>query len=263
MARTCIFCGATANSCEDAWPRWLTGRFIAPGSMEAQIGNDVLKTWRTDRAEIRIRRVCNACNNGWMSRLEDRGKPVITRLLDQVTCTLDVHDCQTLSLWAVKTSMVLESVNGPEHWLYTDLERTLMFKCGLMPPFTDVWIAQCVNFPSTYSISRILSTATRRDAHCQARAAVTTLAFGILAIQVLKVVPLNTMSPETKITVEERPGPWDRLALQVWPIQPEPVRWPASVGVLDEYGLETLAQRFSPSGLAEGVQGDVFITPVF
>ena len=262
MARTCIFCGATANSREDAWPRWLTGRFIAPGAMEAQIGNDHLKTWRTERPEICIRRVCNTCNNGWMSQLENRGKPVITRLLDQAPCSLDVHDCQTLSLWAVKTAMVLESVNGPEQWLYTDLERTLMSKCGLMPPYTNVWIAKCVNFPSTYSISRTLSTATDRDADRQARAAVTTLAFGTLAIQVLKVVPRSTMPPKTSITVDQRPGPWDRLALQVWPIQPEPVRWPASVGVLDEDGLETLAQRFSPGGLAEGVQGDVFVSPV-
>jgi hypothetical protein len=32
------------------------------------------------------------------------------------------------------------------------------------------------------------------------------------------------------------------------------------VGVLDEYGLETLAQRFSPVGMAEGNQGDVFVS---
>jgi hypothetical protein len=28
------------------------------------------------------------------------------------------------------------------------------------PPFTTVRIAKCINFPSTYSVSRILSTAT-------------------------------------------------------------------------------------------------------
>jgi hypothetical protein len=48
--------------------------------------------------------------------------------------------------------------------------------------------------------------------------------------------------------------------MQVWPIPPEPVRWPAAVGVLDEHGLETLAQRFSPVGEAEGAQGDGFVS---
>jgi len=195
-----------------------------------------------------------------MSQLENRAMPVITRLLDQPACSLDLHDCQALSLWAVKTAMVLESVNGPEQWIFTDLERTLIAQRGLMPRFTGVWIAQCVNFPSTYSISRILSTAMDRDAQHQGRAGVTTLAFGTLAIQVLKVVPRSTMPTTTSITLDQRPGPWDRLALQVWPIPPEPIRWPAAVGVLDEHGLETLAQRFSPLGGAEVAQGDVFVS---
>ena len=55
------------------------------------------------------------------------------------------------------------------------------------------------------------------------------------------------MNPKTVITVEERSGPWEQVVLQVWPPPPEPVRWPASIGLLDEHGLETLAQRFSPS----------------
>jgi hypothetical protein len=139
--------------------------------------------------------------------------------------------------------MVLESINKPEHWLYTDLERCLLFKYDQIPPFTVVWIAKCVNFPSAYSISRTLSSATG-----QARAAVTTLAFGCLAIQVRKVVPRATMNPATSITVEEREGPWEQVTLQVWPPPPEPVRWPAPMGLLDEHGLETLADRFSPAG---------------
>src|SRR5271157_1160905 len=95
--------------------------------MEAQPGIDApLKTWRVDRPELRLRRVCTTCNNGWMSQLEGRAIPVITRLLDHPACTLDIHDCKTLALWAVKTSMVLESINEPENWLYTDLERTLL-----------------------------------------------------------------------------------------------------------------------------------------
>jgi hypothetical protein len=260
MARTCIFCGGAANSCEDAWPKWLTGRFIAAGAMEAQIGNYRLRTWRTERPEIRIRRVCETCNNGSMSQLETRVMPVITRLLDEPSCDLDLHDCRVLALWAVKTAMVLESVNGPEHWIYTDMERTLIAQRGLMPRFTGVWIAKCVNFPSTYSISRILSTATDQDAQNQARAGVTTMAFGTLAMQVLKVVPRSTIPANASISLDQRPGPWDRLALQVWPIPPEPVRWPASVGVLDEHGLETLAQRFSPVVGAERGQGDVFVS---
>lgn len=243
MGRTCIFCGQTANSVEDAWPLWLTERFIASGSMEAQIGIDAPpRTWRVKRPELRIKRVCRKCNNGWMSQLEKRAKPVITRLLDHNACTLDIQDCKTLSLWALKTSMVLESVNNLKHWIYTELERCLLFNRDQIPAFTNVWIAKCVNSPSAYTISRNLSIA-----NDQTRAAVTTLAFGSLAIQVRKVVPPAMTHPETTITVEQRPGSWEKVVLEVWP-PPMLVRWPAPMGLLDEHGLETLAERFSPAG---------------
>jgi hypothetical protein len=78
------------------------------------------------------------------------------------------------------------------------------------------------------------------------RAGVTMLAFGTLAIQVRKLVPSNPMDPATNITVEQRQGPWERLALQVWPLPPVPVQWPADMGINGVVGLETLADRFAP-----------------
>jgi len=259
MARTCIFCGQTANSVEDAWPLWLTQRFIAPGAMEAQPGIDApLKTWRVNRPELRLKWVCTTCNNGWMSQLETRAEPVITRLLNCTTCTLDVHDCKTLTLWAVKTAMVLEAINGPERCLYSDLERCLLsHKRDQVPPFTFVWIAKWIDSAGPSSISRILSRATTPD-----RATVTTLAFGCLAIQVLKVVPRATLDPAMNITMEQREGPWEQVALQVWPQRRDPVSWPTLMGLQGEGGLDVLEKRFSPAdaenepALVSGDPGD-------
>ncbi len=192
MARACIFCGATANSCEDAWPRWLTNRFIAPGTMEAERGVDLrMNTWRTDRPEIRIRKVCYACNNGWISRIQQRAKPIIERLWDQGTCTLDIEDSHALSLWAVMTSMVLQTLDEPENWLYSDLERALMWKKQPMPSFVGIWIANCVGHTETYSQSRSMWTGPSRGAERQARGNAITMAFGTLAIQVLKATAKN------------------------------------------------------------------------
>ncbi len=217
--------------------------------MEGQRLNAPLNTWRTDRPEVRIRRVCASCNNGWMSRLERRVMPLITRLLDEPrsTSTLDIHDCRMLSLWAGKTSMVFESVNGPDHWLYSDLDRSLMAQRDLIPPLTDVWIAKCVGFPSTYSTGRNLSTAASPVGESQVRASVTTLAFSSLTIQVRRLVLSPAMDPMSKITVGQRLGPWERIVLQVWPLPAEPVHWPAAVGIAGIYGLGTLGDRFGPA----------------
>jgi len=173
--------------------------------------------------------------------MEGHTKPIITRLLDEPACTLDLHDCKTLSLWAVMKSMVTEPISPPEHWNYSDLDRCLLYLREQIPPHTDVWIAKSVNFPSSYSISRNLSTAAS-----QVRAGVTTLDFGVLAIQVRKLVVPATVNPRKKFTVEEREGPWERTLLQIWPLRGEPVRWPAEMGVNGELGLDALADRFSP-----------------
>ena len=172
--------------------------------------------------------------------------PIFERLWDVAACTLDLNECKSLVLWAVKTAMVLEPMNEPNHWLYTDLERTLLWKCESVPEFTNVWIAKCVDWPSIYSVSRILSTAIGGASERGVRAAVTTLAFGNLAIQVRKLVFPEPKDPAMDITVEERKGPWERTMLQVWPPEAAPVHWPAEMGINGELGLESLEVRFSP-----------------
>jgi hypothetical protein len=248
VARKCIFCGQKADSKEDAWPRWLTQRFIAPGTMETQAGFDAPVTIRQiKRPEIRIGWFCQKCNNGWMSQLEDRAIPVITRLLDQPKCTLDAHDRKTLALWAVKTAMVLEAIKGFDQCLYTDLERCLLSHGrDEIPPHTFVWIAKVVRSTGPYSVGRILGTGMPITL-----ASVTTLEFGCLAIQVCKILPAIPLDPAMKITVEQREGPWEQALLQIWPQPPEPICWPPSVDLPGEEGMEALAKRFSPLPISD------------
>ena len=118
MARECIFCGGPANSREEFWPCWMTSRFVAPGTMEQERGPELrMTTWPVNRPELVVRRVCKKCNNGWMGQLQDRGKPVIERLWDEDQVTLDLDDCKALSLWAVMTSMVLQTFDDRDRWI--------------------------------------------------------------------------------------------------------------------------------------------------
>jgi hypothetical protein len=251
MARACIFCGATADSVEDAWPKWLTSRFIAPGTMESQRGADLrLNTWRTDRPKIGVKRACTTCNNEWMSRLQLRAKPIIERLWGQNARILDIEDSRTLSLWTVMTAMVLQTLGEPEAWLFSDLERTLFWKCEHMPQMTGVWIANCLGHSEVYSQSRSMWTGPSRDAEQQDRGNVITMAFGSLAIQLLKLVPHREVAPGTEVTVAQGPGPWEEVSRQIWPIQPEPVSWPPSSGIRSEYELDLFAERFCPQNPA-------------
>ena len=96
--RTCMFCGNRGMSREDAWPLWLLKRVGANGRGESVVerGRQEPRSWRVARAGVRVRLVCGECNNGWMSDLETRVKPVIEPLLEDSAVVLSTDDRKTL-----------------------------------------------------------------------------------------------------------------------------------------------------------------------
>src|SRR4051812_200306 len=244
MARECIFCGGPANSREDVWPCWMTSRFVAPGTMEQERGPDSRMTaWRVDRPELVVKRVCRTCNKGWMHQLQSRAKPIIERLWDEDQVTLGLDDRKALSLWAVMTSMVLQTFDDHDKWLYSDYDRTLMWHEQRIPSFIGIWIANCVGHTETYSQGRSM-TGSAQDTQRQGRGSVVTMALGNLAIQVLKVVPDGDAGRLKQITVGQGWGDWENIALQIWPLKGEPVNWPPPRGIRHETELELFTERF-------------------
>jgi hypothetical protein len=203
-----------------------------------------MTTWRTDRPELVVRRVCEECNNGWMSKLQDRGKPIIERLWNDVKNRLDLEDRQALSLWATMTSMVLQTLDEPDNWLYSELERTVFWKHHRIPSFMGIWIANCVGHTSTYTQGRSMWTGPSQGEGRRARGNAITMAFGTLGIQVLKVTPDGDVGPIKEITVGQGSGDWERIALQIWPLKGDSVDWPPPRGIHSESELELFAGRF-------------------
>jgi hypothetical protein len=178
-----------------------------------------------------------------MSQLQNRGKPVIERLWDEDQVTLDLSDCKVLSLWAVMTSMVLQTFDDLDKWLYSDSERTLMWHEQRIPRFTGIWIANCVGHTETYSQGRSM-TGNAQDTQRQARGNAVTMAFGNLGIQVLKVAPDGDTRRLKEITVSQGWGDWENIALQIWPLRGASVNWPPPRGIRCEAELEIFAERF-------------------
>lgn len=90
----------------------------------------------------RIRVVCKACNNGWMSRLEEDAKPILTPLILGSSGILDAEMQLTLSRWIMLKVMVGEFNKRDEVVLSNEQRRTFMVD-QMIPTQVRIGIARC------------------------------------------------------------------------------------------------------------------------
>lgn len=244
--RQCLFCDKEAHSLEDAWPRWITDQFRRPepAEVEAERNGVPLKPWRVRQPELTVRRVCRTCNNGWMSKLEERAKVVMQPMLSGQYVLLDQAAQALLAVWSVKTAMVLEALAPAEQWVYSQIDRERFRTLGELPWRTSIWLAAVV------SSSSFLSTKNRHLGDGRLSAASTTMAFACVAIQVLTLRPPHDVGPQTVITAEVRKGAWRDATVGIWPHKNDPAAWPPQAGLNGELGLNLFADRFITTSVA-------------
>ena len=144
----CIFCGKTRKrSREHVFPRWLVPLF--PDLDDAEYLRRLI---RQDTDEERrhpsgpfdlvVTDICEVCNNGWMSRLEQDVQPILTPMLLDVPRTLSAPDQQTVATWATKTMLVMQGANiGGER--FTPAEEYRWFCDHVAPlPNSHVWLCR-------------------------------------------------------------------------------------------------------------------------
>lgn len=178
-----------------------------------------------------------------MSRLENEMKPIVGSILDEQFRDLDVSSQTVIAVWAIKTAMALEALYPEREFFYSENERQNMRALSAIPERTSIWIAKCINQQNIYSAGKDLRTPPGDN---EAKAFVTTMAFGSLALQVVSIRITASLPKEIQVTYDTREGPWGKILLQVWPLVPYSQPWPPSYGLDGEWGLETLTERLSP-----------------
>ncbi len=71
-------------------------------------------------------------------------KPLLECLWADGDCAFDLDECRSVALWAAMTCMVLQALGDEQNWLFSDFDRTLMWKNHKIRPFVGVWVAHCV-----------------------------------------------------------------------------------------------------------------------
>jgi hypothetical protein len=196
-----------------------------------------LGTWR--QPGLKLRCVCEPCNNNWMSALENRVRPIVLGLIDGSTKRVHTSAHSVLAFWAVKNAMVFESLYPDRPRFYLQSERDEGRESHRIPCRTTVWLAHVEASPGAMCSARDhrgLVPTGAGDCHAYS----TTMAFGPLALQVIscRVPPASPV-----VTADLTDGPWDDLAIPLWPPRDGVRRWPPKYGLNGEHGLEWFDER--------------------
>ena len=146
--KKCIFCGSSPTTKEHFWPDWLRNVIPKNGRKWEQLR--VVENIETSDQAIRrkggdihdwtIRCVCAPCNNGWMSDLEKKIKPILILLLSGTVTRIDERSQSLMATWCTLKVMVAEFEN-PGHATTHHAQRKRMWRRKI-PPKTGwrIWI---------------------------------------------------------------------------------------------------------------------------
>jgi hypothetical protein len=109
-----MFCCSTQGlNREDLWPVWVVDLVVEERTSQIE------QTLNTERApvvyggkRIRGRCVCERCNSGWMSTLENATKPILQSMITDSDLVLDYAKQWATAVWTMRTAMVFEYVKG-------------------------------------------------------------------------------------------------------------------------------------------------------
>lgn len=221
--RQCRFCGVTGRLTREHWlPTW-THPLIpeaAPAPYVAAEENGMVdRIWDAPLGSMTVRRVCDDCNNGWMSRLEKKVQPVLTPMLAGRTRALNAEDQGTLATWAAKTVLAFDLTRTEP--VVPDECRAWVRTHGTPPPGSIVLLARYggSRFPVYGSHgTRTVQVGVGDGPKTDWRTFLTSVSAGPVVVQL--------WGHGIENAVDMKPTNWKAdFAHKLWP-EPLPVSWP-------------------------------------
>jgi hypothetical protein len=154
---TCIFCNGLGLTKEHIWSDWLSA--VIPknqaygytwGKIESKAGSAEWE-WTVPVAsggrqgcilQKKIRRVCGACNSGWMSQVVAAAKPAVKRMvLGQSSC-LSQDEQRSVASWIAITTIVQEFANVSRIQRIPSSHRAFLYEHKVPPPDWSIWVGE-------------------------------------------------------------------------------------------------------------------------
>lgn len=145
----CCFCPSmdAKLSGEHIWSEWMGKLFPELGKTRVTFGKldlhgSIVLQWQASEVDMTARVVCEPCNNGWMSRLEnDFAKPAMADLiLGKRVGQIMPKRARGISLFAFKTAIIANRSSAESEFFFSKSERFEFRKSLTIPPNVSMWL---------------------------------------------------------------------------------------------------------------------------
>jgi hypothetical protein len=205
----------------------------------------------------KLRIVCERrCNNGWMSRVVDRAKPHVERMIFGQSFKLDRKNQTDLAAWIGVTTVIQEFANRLGRPRIPPEDRAVLMDTEAPPLSWSIWIARYVGewwapmghyyIPMSYSKRPIDDGRTPPRGELQ----LTTFSLGELLVHVFTATQAK-MIEAYRSYIGDAANPANPQ--QLWPIMGETLTWPTSCPFgddeADSLAFDWVEQRCGARGL--------------
>jgi hypothetical protein len=256
--RACIFCGGTPLTVEHVWPEWVARLFDTTSVRITRSGSKPV-AYSARTIELKAAVVCEPCNTGWMNRVENAARPILTPMIKGQCATLDRPAQFVAAFWAVKTAMVFEcALSQPLseiYWSQTERETMRVEPHSTVPVETLVRVAAHAGDGLAYGRAgrSHLTTIAGRD-HGVHGARIT-LMVGSLVLQ----VEADRWTGMTGSNSIWWPPQYNSQSEWLWPIQHDHLHWPTAAP-LDEAALMAFSGAGGSGAVAVDQRSGTLIT---
>ena len=244
----CVFCPRPGRlTKQHVWPRWLMKKNqphvtshtqISAGSRydEPDFIHRSSKRRQGHSGTRTARKVCRACNNGWIERLEEKIRDPLTKIMAGETIVLNTKLRRDFAAWFTLVTMMAEFMD-PATMAIPRTDHQFMYENGRPPREWKMWIARYAgNRPDLWPMRQIgLQLLDSPDVlietpKCDTKVA--TFVLGQLCVHTFRSTVLgNRVGTDYVITDMPR----------IWPLTRANIHWPCTK-VLSDRGVLYLSE---------------------
>jgi hypothetical protein len=242
----CIFCGGSGLTAEHLFPDWLKkfecfkrgphDKHTYVVVQRKPIFKEATMTRHGHSGSRKLRRLCNTCNNGWVSQMDNAVKPFLPSLFQGEWSTVNEAEQAILAKWLTKITMVGDTIGLLDRPAYIPAPQRKWFYDHKEPPTGwKIWVGSFAVNNDFECDLRIFQDGGNLNRTPVSGPSDATSPFGYIQVTTIIIGRLLALIYST-----DNPRLFDfhlnagNPLLRIWPIQDKPIAWPRMMPLTSE-----------------------------